>query len=312
MIKEPLVTIVIPVRNRATLVDRTLASVAAQSQRPLSVVMVDNGSTDGTAGVLHRWCDTLTANGITATVVSEPQTGAANARNRGLQEVVTDYVMFFDSDDTMHPDHCRNVVSGLVSAGLPDIGGWPVRENRLGGIRSVGRFSRRNIMVNHLFHGCMSTVRYAVRTDVIRHVGGWCGSLRAWDDYELGIRLLIAAKTVARLPLNADTVQIYSQADSITGTGYTADPAKWEDALMRCTEVLAAAGRYDLLRWIDVRRVILAGEYRRSGRRDLSDALMSTLLSATPSLWHRVVYRMLLRWFLIVGRGVSIPARLLL
>ncbi|MGN0223934.1 MAG: glycosyltransferase family 2 protein, partial [Muribaculaceae bacterium] len=50
-------TIVIPVYNRATIVERTLASVAAQTLRPLSVVLVDNNSTDGTLSVLQRWAE---------------------------------------------------------------------------------------------------------------------------------------------------------------------------------------------------------------------------------------------------------------
>ena len=70
-------TIVIPVYNRAGIVGRTLESIEAQSWRPLNVVLVDNGSTDGTYGVLSRWKDSCKASGINVTLVKEPIPGAA-------------------------------------------------------------------------------------------------------------------------------------------------------------------------------------------------------------------------------------------
>ena len=309
---EPLITIVIPVRDRATIVGRTLKSVCDQTLRPLRVVLVDNGSCDATPEVLRLWGGLMWDDGIDVCVVNEPRPGAAVARNRGLQEVSTRYVMFFDSDDTMHRDHCRMVVEGIKEAGYPDIAGWPVRQNVGRGHSKVGRFSRRCRLTNHLFHGSMSTVRFAVRTDLIRSVGGWDERLRGWDDYELGIRLLMAAGKVVRLPLSPDTVQIYPQEESITGTAYSPDPAKWEEALDICAGSLVAGGRHDMVRWIDVRRVILAGEYRREGRDDLADRLMGKVLDGAPGAWHRAVYGMLHRYFITAGRGVPQLARLLL
>lgn len=48
---EPLITVIVPVRNRAALVTRTLDSIAAQSLRPLRLIIVDNASSDGTTDI---------------------------------------------------------------------------------------------------------------------------------------------------------------------------------------------------------------------------------------------------------------------
>ncbi|MDE7388508.1 MAG: glycosyltransferase family 2 protein, partial [Muribaculaceae bacterium] len=115
---EPkLITVVIPVRNRARLVEATLASVAAQSMAPARIVLVDNGSTDGTEEVLRRWADKRTD----TIVVSEPIPGAAAARNRGLREVESPYVMFFDSDDIMPTRHIEEVSRGLHTCNMPPL-----------------------------------------------------------------------------------------------------------------------------------------------------------------------------------------------
>lgn len=312
MSDEPLITIVIPVRDRAMVVGDTLRSVAAQTLRPLCVVLVDNGSCDRTPEVLRLWAEMLDARGIFTRVVSEPRPGASCARNRGLREVPTPYVMFFDSDDTMSPDHCRNVADGIIAAGYPDIAGWPVRQGHFDGSVSVGRFCSRNLMVNHLFHGCMSTQRFAAKTEFVRSVGAWNECLRGWDDYELGIRMLCATKSVVRLPLKPDTVVMVPQEESITGTAYSHDPAKWEEALDICAELLASGKGHGLLRWIDVRRIILAGEYVREGECALSASLMERVLASAPSAWRRTVYRFLHSYFVKVGRGVSVLARILL
>ena len=51
----PELTVVVPVYNRAKLVSRTLDSIAAQTLRPLDVILVDNASTDASKAVMHKW-----------------------------------------------------------------------------------------------------------------------------------------------------------------------------------------------------------------------------------------------------------------
>ncbi|MDE6528594.1 MAG: glycosyltransferase family 2 protein, partial [Muribaculaceae bacterium] len=98
-----LITIVVPVYNRAGIVERTLESIRQQSHRPLSVVLVDNNSTDNTPHVLRKWKSEVEAPDMQVTIVDEPVAGAPAARNRGLGLTTTPYVMFFDSDDIMTP-----------------------------------------------------------------------------------------------------------------------------------------------------------------------------------------------------------------
>ena len=153
------ITIVIPVHNRAEIVGRTLASVEAQTLRPLSVVLVDNASTDGTAGVLREWA--ARPHGLDVRVVCETAPGAAAARNRGLSEVRTEWTMFFDSDDTMRPDHCRRA---LEAAGDCDMVGWDVCLHTTDGAEEVHRFYADDAQFHSLFHGSTATQRYMART----------------------------------------------------------------------------------------------------------------------------------------------------
>lgn len=109
-----LFTIIIPVYNRAEKVKPTLASVLAQTYRPLQVVLVDNDSSDDSLSVLQEFQAQHSADGFEVVVAQESHHTASATRNRGFAEAKGDWVLFFDSDDTMRPtlvESYRNAIT---------------------------------------------------------------------------------------------------------------------------------------------------------------------------------------------------------
>lgn len=115
MIDGPLVSVVIPTYNRLEPLKRALASVLFQSYRRLEVVVVDDGSSDGTVDYLHTVDDERLK-----FVANEVNLGAAAARNIGIASSCGKYVAFQDSDDVWLPDKLEIQVSELESSG-PDV-----------------------------------------------------------------------------------------------------------------------------------------------------------------------------------------------
>jgi glycosyltransferase involved in cell wall biosynthesis len=112
------VAVVVPVHNRPTLVRRALASIAGQSLRPATVIVVDDGSTDDTADSAREW---LQHNADFAwRVVTTRNGGPAAARNAGFDLVWRDHdlVAFLDSDDEWPDD--------FLAAGAAALDGDPV------------------------------------------------------------------------------------------------------------------------------------------------------------------------------------------
>jgi hypothetical protein len=106
-----LFSVVIPVFNRARLIGETLDSVFAQRFTDFDVIVVDDGSTDGTAGVLERYGDRLR-------VVRQPNRGPGAARNLGAEHALGRYLAFLDSDDLWFPwtlDVYASIVIGTPS-----------------------------------------------------------------------------------------------------------------------------------------------------------------------------------------------------
>lgn len=107
---DPLVSIIVPVYQVRPYLDDCLRSLAAQSHSRLEVILVDDGSTDGSSDV----CDAWATYDERFKAIHTRNRGLSEARNRGLEELSGDYVTFVDSDDVISPrfvecllDACR-------------------------------------------------------------------------------------------------------------------------------------------------------------------------------------------------------------
>lgn len=273
------ITIVIPVYNRAELLPRTLASIDRQTMPPDRVILVDNNSTDSSAQVMEEWRRSV--KDFPVLLLSETTPGAAAARNRGLREVDSPYVMFFDSDDEMLPTHIEDFARTLRQNPDAQIAGKPIRKCGLHGETGTGAFTTIMPEFQHIFRATLSTQRIVVSTDFCRSVGAWNEEILAWNDFELGVRYLLASPRIVHVP-GDPTVVVYSQKRSITGTDFTSGAGRWEKSLSTCRTEILRAGRTDLLPWIDARYAILAAQYAREGSHRLASDLLRSILSLTP------------------------------
>jgi hypothetical protein len=104
----PAVSVIIPTYQRRDMVVRAVESVLAQTYRDLELIVIDDGSTDGTG-------DALAAFGDAVRYEWQPNSGVSAARNVGLQMARGSIVAFLDSDDRWLPDHLAVVTQMLAS-----------------------------------------------------------------------------------------------------------------------------------------------------------------------------------------------------
>jgi glycosyltransferase involved in cell wall biosynthesis len=93
----PLVSCIVPVFNGERYLAEALDSVLGQTYRALEVIVVDDGSTDGTPAVVRTF-------GARVRCVTQPNAGLAAARNRGLAAATAELVAFLDADDLWLPE----------------------------------------------------------------------------------------------------------------------------------------------------------------------------------------------------------------
>lgn len=105
----PLVSVIVPVYNSERYLERTLESMLAQTYRHFEAIVVDDGSTDGSAAIMRRFAE----RDGRVHCVSQRNAGMVGARNNGMRMARGRYYALLDSDDLWMPDHLERAVAAL-------------------------------------------------------------------------------------------------------------------------------------------------------------------------------------------------------
>jgi hypothetical protein len=106
------VSVILPTYNRASFLPHAFESLTAQTFTDWDVILVDDGSTDGTREVATAFAERHPGR---VRYVHQKNGGAYAARNRGLADATGQYIAFFDSDDLWLPHHLERCVTALES-----------------------------------------------------------------------------------------------------------------------------------------------------------------------------------------------------
>ena len=294
----PDLTVVVPVYNRAGLIERCLDSIASQHVRPLSIIVVDNNSTDNTKEVVNAWIQRQSKDwGLVVKLLDEPRQGAAMARQTGLEWVESEWVSFFDSDDVMIP----GILDKALELGQGhDLVYWKRQIIGPDGKPHYLPFRKKAGMRAQFFNTILSTQSYIIKTAFILDADGWDVRTRVWDDWELGIRLLLRHPDAISLPKCG--VMVYPQQESITGTDFGSKCGEWEQVL-DLVESQVNNNR-NLREMVDYRRVILAAHYKREGNVVMArDLLEQTLRNTSCSPARKTLLKIIYRYTAAGGRA---------
>lgn len=105
------ISVIVPVYNVAHYLPQCLDSLIAQTYTALEIILIDDGSTDGSSAI----CDAYAARDSRIRVIHQKNGGAANAKNAGLRIATGEYLAFADSDDWVETDayeHMLNLLKG--------------------------------------------------------------------------------------------------------------------------------------------------------------------------------------------------------
>ena len=109
---EPLVSVIVPVYNVHSYLRESLDSLLDQTYKNLEIIIIDDGSTDGSGEL----CDEYGEKDTRVVVIHQPNRGISAARNAGLEIFKGDYVAFLDSDDALDSCFVEKSISSLLSS----------------------------------------------------------------------------------------------------------------------------------------------------------------------------------------------------
>jgi len=199
----PMVSVVIPVYNGEQVLQACLRSVMAQDVADMEIIVVDDGSTDGTWALLQR----LAAGDARIRPVHQANGGVSTARNRALQECTGEYIRFVDADDVLPPgsmkallDKARQNGSDLVIAGYTEVVG-PVRNPRC--LRKCedtlpcnGILPHLNVWANSFYYGVLWNKlfrREIIEKNQVQFISG----LHWGEDFAFVCRYLAGAERIS-------------------------------------------------------------------------------------------------------------------
>jgi alpha-1,3-rhamnosyl/mannosyltransferase len=182
---RPNVSVCIPTYNRECLLKETLDSVFAQTYKDFEVVIVDDGSTDGTKQMLER-C------GYNVRYCWQENAGDAAARNKLIGLAEGKYISFLDSDDLLHPDALERMVQAMPqdSEGVIVYGPYVAIDKDGNILRRRKKKLYSGKITRYLFENILvhpSGSLFPKR--VLVGAGGFDTTLAVCSDYDLWLRL---------------------------------------------------------------------------------------------------------------------------
>ena len=179
------VSVIIPTYNRKNLLKRALHSVSNQTFVPKEIIVVDDGSSDGTKDwVLERFPDVR--------YIYQDNSGVSSARNSGIKEAIGSWIAFLDSDDEWMSNKLeqqKGVINSIQEA-------WLCHTNEIwirNGVR-VNQMKKHQKYGGNVFENCLDICRISpssvlIKKEVFEMVGLFDESLKVCEDYDLWLRI---------------------------------------------------------------------------------------------------------------------------
>jgi len=298
MIKAELsLSVIIPTFNRADVLREALRSVYDQTVDPYEVVIVDDGSTDHTAGVVAEFDDRIQ-------YMRQDNSGPATARNTGITKATGDLIGFLDSDDIWFPQFVESACRVFHENTGVEAVVFDNETQTLAGEFVPSRFIERGVVCG--FSGpfsidvvpptwgtrpSFSTCCLIVRRESLRRLGQepFDASLRAYEDWDLELRLYEHLKV---LFVPRVLARVRKQSDQTQPAPEEVLRARYQVARRYCRSPYLTGDARDELRKtrMDVARA-LARVLCRARRRDIEALAASEVWCGSPLNAARVLKR---------------------
>lgn len=293
----PLFSVIIPLYNKAPYVRKTVESVLGQTLGDYELIIIDNGSSDGSSEIVAGFTDQRIR-----TVRLEENVGVSNARNKGVEMATAPYIAFLDADDWWEPTFLEEM-SGLIER-HPDTGiygtGYYIVKNgkrRLAPIGVDEGFVEGEINYCAVYAKtlCMplTSISVAIPRAVFDESGGFKPHLKLGEDFDLWIRIALKHKAV----LLNKPLSNYNQDVDVTyrGTHHLRDPKEhmlWNLGYLEPEEKTNPDYKQliDNLRTYSLLPYLLTRQYRSAARQELAKVDWSRQPIKTRRLYRLPVW----------------------
>lgn len=192
----PRASVILPVYNNAAFVLEAIHSILAQTYSDFELIVIDDGSTDGSTFLISQISDPRVIK-----IFHNTNRGLIASLNEGLKKANGEYIVRMDSDDISTPDRLAVQIAYMDQNPLIDVCGAAFTSSNGGSIK-VNPASHDEIKTWLLFHCCICHPAIIMRNSMIRRLGiQYDSNYPHAEDYELWNRLAFQVQ-MANLPIN--------------------------------------------------------------------------------------------------------------
>jgi len=179
------ISVIIPTHNRAHTIGRAIESVLRQTLPPAEIIVIDDGSTDGTAELVQR-------NFPKCRYLQQPNQGVSSARNSGITAANREWLAFLDSDDEWMPDKLATQATALKCN--PGVQLCHTEEVWIRNGKRVNQMKKHAKKGGWIFQHCLplcaiSPSSVIIHRSLFEAVGLFDETLPACEDYDLWLRI---------------------------------------------------------------------------------------------------------------------------
>lgn len=300
----PHFSVIIPLYNKAPYVRKTIESVLGQTFDDYELVIIDNGSNDGSSEIVAEFTDSRIR-----IVRLEENVGVSNARNKGVELSIALYITFLDADDWWEPTFLEEM-AGLIKrhpgAGIYGTKYYIVKngKKRVAPIGVDEDFLEGEINYCRVYAKtlCMplTSITVAMTRAVFDEMGGFKPHLKLGEDFDLWIRIALKRKVVfLNKPLSN-----YNQDVDVTyrGTHHLRDPKEhmlWNLGYLEEKTNPDYKQLIDNLRTYSILPYLLIKQYRDAARKELAKVDWDRQPIATRRLYRLPVWILRLRQYML-------------
>ena len=180
------ISVVIPTLNRINTLQRALDSVINQTYKPAEIIVVDNGSSDGTLKFLREQYPKIT-------ILTEKKIGVSSARNKGIKKSINQWIALLDSDDAWHPRKLEIQTSMLDSA-LKEYNLVHTDEVWFRNNKHINQMKKHKKQGGYIFERCLSLCCISpssvlFKKNILDKVGLFDESLPVCEDYDMWLKI---------------------------------------------------------------------------------------------------------------------------
>ena len=180
------ISVVIPTLNRINTLQRALDSVINQTYKPAEIIVVDNGSSDGTLKFLREQYPKIT-------ILTENKIGVSSARNKGIKKSINQWIALLDSDDAWHPRKLE-IQTCMLDSALKEYNLIHTDEVWFRNNKHINQMKKHKKQGGYIFERCLSLCCISpssvlFKKNILDKVGLFDESLPVCEDYDMWLKI---------------------------------------------------------------------------------------------------------------------------